>query len=104
LSSSGGSELRDSLILGVTRLTDAMATVTDTVKETLVGTTREPQLSAQAKATFDKHAKKDEAGELYMSDEEFVDAIAPKDEDYVSARALANVSRLLDMPFSDAAY
>lgn len=68
-----------------------MATVTETVKESLIGTTREPQLSQQAKVTFDQHAIKDEeTGELYMTEEQFVDAIAPAGEDYVSlSRALA---------------
>lgn len=62
-----------------------MATVKDTVKESLIGTTREPQLSQQTKATFDQHAIKDEeTGELYMTEEQFVDAIAPENEDYVS--------------------
>lgn len=62
-----------------------MATVTETVKESLIGTTREPQLSQQAKVTFDQNAIKDEeTGELYMTEEQFVDAIAPAGEDYVS--------------------
>lgn len=62
-----------------------MATVTETVKESLLGTTREPQLSQQAKVTFDQNATKDEeTGELYMTEEQFVDAIAPVGEDYVS--------------------
>ncbi|KAI9849586.1 MAG: mitochondrial aspartate-glutamate transporter agc1 [Thelocarpon superellum] len=60
-----------------------MATVKDAVKETLIGTTREPQLSAQTQATFDKHSRKDsDSGERYMSEADFVDAIAPIDEDY----------------------
>ncbi|KAI9798340.1 MAG: mitochondrial aspartate-glutamate transporter agc1 [Candelina submexicana] len=60
-----------------------MATVKGAVKETLLGTTREPQLSQQAKATFDAHAVKDEkTDEMYMTEESFVDAIAPKNEDY----------------------
>ena len=62
-----------------------MATVTEAVKETLVGTTREPELSSQTKAAFDRHAKSDEeTGELYMTETEFVNAIAPGTEDYVS--------------------
>lgn len=62
-----------------------MVTVTETVKESLIGTTREPQLSQQAKATFDHHATKDEeTGELFMTEDQFVDAIAPASEDYVS--------------------
>ena len=62
-----------------------MATVQGAVKESLLGTTREPQLSTQARATFDRHAKKDEdTEEYYMTEHEFVDAIAPEYEDYVS--------------------
>ncbi len=65
-----------------------MATVKEAVKESLIGTTREPQLSQQTKATFNRHARKDEeTGELYMTESGFVDAIAPKSEDYVSRRA-----------------
>ncbi|KAK2603698.1 mitochondrial aspartate-glutamate transporter agc1 [Conoideocrella luteorostrata] len=62
------------------------AVVKETVKETLVGTaTEEPgsQLSAQSRARFNSHAVKDpESGELYMGQEQFINAIAPKDEDY----------------------
>ena len=62
-----------------------MATVQQAISETLVGTTREPQLSQQTRATFDSHARKDgDDGELYMLEEDFVDAIAPKTENYVS--------------------
>ena len=64
-----------------------MVTVKEAVKESLVGTTIEPQLSEQARATFDKYARKDEStGELYMTEEEFVDAIAPAQENYVRFR------------------
>lgn len=70
-----------------------MATVTETVKESLIGTTREPQLSQQAKVTFDQHAIKDEGtGELYMTEEQFVDAIAPAGEDYVSLSSGLHIS------------
>ncbi len=42
-------------------------------------------LSSQSKATFETHSRKDEAtGESYMTEEDFVDAIAPIGEDYVS--------------------
>ena len=59
----------------------------ESVKETLVGTTIEPQLSQQFKATFDRHARRsdDEGEEPFMTEEDFVNAIAPKDEDYVRA-------------------
>ena len=62
-----------------------MATVKEAVKESLIGTTIEPQLSQQARATFQKYARKDESGDAYMTEEDFVNAIAPENEDYVSA-------------------
>ena len=62
-----------------------MSSVKESVKETPVGFTAEPsQLSHQARSNFMRHAQKDENGELYMGKEEFIDAIAPKQEDYVS--------------------
>jgi hypothetical protein len=62
-----------------------MPSVTETVKASLLGTSEEPQLTQQIKANFLKHARKDETtGELYMTEEDFVDAIAPAEEDYVS--------------------
>lgn len=64
-----------------------LATAKEVVKESLLGV-EEPadlQLSAQTKATFDKNARKDEeTGELYMGEPEFVNAVAPETEDYVS--------------------
>lgn len=58
----------------------------ESVKESLVGTTLEPEFSAQTKARFDRYAQKDEeTGEVYMTSEGFVDAIAPQNEDYVSS-------------------
>jgi solute carrier family 25 aspartate/glutamate transporter 12/13 len=67
-----------------------MADVTkakEVLKETLLGTEQveNVQLSAQSKATFEKNARKDpESEELFMGEEEFINAIAPKTEDYVS--------------------
>lgn len=55
------------------------------VKETLVGSEHEAQPSAQIRGEFSKHAIKDEeTGEEYMGEVEFVNAIAPVEEDYVS--------------------
>lgn len=57
----------------------------ESVKESLFGTEEPVPLSAQTKATFIKHAHHDEAsGEPVMNEKEFVDAIAPENEDYVS--------------------
>ena len=62
-----------------------MATVKEALRETLVGTTLEPELTQETRATFSRHARQDEAaGELYMEKDEFVNAIAPTNEDYVS--------------------
>ena len=61
-----------------------MATVKAQVTEALLGTQQEPQLSQQSRASFMKHAKKDEdTGEYYLSQNEFIDAIAPQSENYV---------------------
>lgn len=61
----------------------SMATVTEAVKGSLIGTTVEPQLSQQARATFFKHARQDADGQSYMTEEDFINAIAPETEDYV---------------------
>jgi len=64
-----------------------MATVTEKVKESLVGTEVEPQLSSQTRSYFNSHAVKDEQkDEYFMGEDQFVDAIAPQGEDYVRIR------------------
>lgn len=64
-----------------------MATITEQVKESLLGSTQEPQLSQLSRMAFLKHAVKDqETGEYYMGEHEFINAIAPASEDYVSAK------------------
>ena len=66
-----------------------MATVADTVKESLLGTSLPQDLSPSSRTTFLKHATRDEeTDELYMGEEEFVDAIAPPDQNYVSQTSL----------------
>ena len=63
------------------------------VKESLLGTTIEPELSQQTKATFDRNARQDEAtGDNYMTEEDFVNAIAPASENYVSFRNKLDLS------------
>lgn len=70
-----------------------MAMIKDQVKESLVGTIVEPSLSTDAQATFERNAKKDEGtGELYMTEEEFVNAIAPSNEDYVGPSSAKHVT------------
>lgn len=62
-----------------------MASVKSAVKESLVGSTEEPQVPSQVKGNFYRHARKDESGDLYMNEEDFINAIAPAQEDYVSS-------------------
>ena len=65
-----------------------VAVVKEAVKDTLVGPDEPNQVSAQSKARFTSNAVKDaETGELYLGQEEFIKAIAPKSEDYVSRDA-----------------
>lgn len=72
-----------------------MATVKEVVKESLVGTTREPELSQEIRATFNRNSRLDEvSGERYMTEEEFVNAIAPIDEDYVRTSNLPSARHL----------
>ncbi|GMF78854.1 unnamed protein product [Aspergillus oryzae] len=65
-------------------------TVKDAVKESLVGSsTDQSQPSSQAKTNFLRHARKDEGtGDLYMTEDDFINAIAPKHEDYVSVHKI----------------
>ena len=63
----------------------ATTTVKEAVKDSLLGTEDPVELSSKTRAYFADHAVKDaESGELYMGEDEFVNAIAPQDEDYVS--------------------
>ncbi|EUC43519.1 hypothetical protein COCMIDRAFT_100610 [Bipolaris oryzae ATCC 44560] len=59
-----------------------MATVKEEVREVLLGTTEEPQLSQLTRAAFMKHAQKDESGEYYLNEDQFITAVAPEGEDY----------------------
>jgi hypothetical protein len=61
-----------------------MASVREAVKEQLLGSPESSQLSHQSRANFLRHAQKDENGELFMTKENFIDAVAPTQEDYVS--------------------
>jgi len=62
-----------------------MATVKEQVVESLLGTTAEPQLNKEARASFMKYAQKDEeSGDYYLDEQNFIEAIAPASEDYVS--------------------
>ena len=61
-----------------------MATVTDSIKESLLGSTQPENLSLESRHTFLKYAQQGENGEHFMSEDDFVNAIAPPEEDYVS--------------------
>ncbi|EME48544.1 hypothetical protein DOTSEDRAFT_67554 [Dothistroma septosporum NZE10] len=55
----------------------------EATKESLIGVDLENQASEQSRAEFMLYATKDqETGEYYMSEREFVDAVAPEGEDY----------------------
>lgn len=61
-------------------------TVKEAVKESLVGTQEPVPLSSQTKARFTSHAVKDpETGDLFLGPNEFIEAVAPADEDFVSS-------------------
>ena len=61
-----------------------MATVTESVKESLIGKTQPADLSNEARSSFLQYAQQGEDGESYMDKDGFIDAIAPEGEDYVS--------------------
>src|SRR5579862_2159458 len=66
-----------------------MAAVKSALQGTLAGATEseaDPNPSAQTRANFEKYARIDESGESYITEEEFVDAIVPKDEDFVGSK------------------
>ncbi|KAF2427361.1 mitochondrial carrier protein [Tothia fuscella] len=60
-----------------------METVTVKVKDTLLGVESAPDVTEQNRMDFMKHAVKDEeSGEFYMTENEFIEAVAPQGEDY----------------------
>lgn len=62
-----------------------LAVATEAVKEAVVGTHEPEQLAAHTKARFAQFAVKDaDSGELFLGPEEFINAVAPNGEDYVS--------------------
>lgn len=61
-----------------------MAAAKTVIKESLLGAERDPDLSTQTRSTFDRNARQDESSEEgYMTEEDFINAIAPDSEDYV---------------------
>lgn len=72
------------------------ATVTESVTKALVGSTEDPSVSQQAKNLFMQHAIKDEGSDdYYLGEDEFVNAVAPQGEDYVSSSARSGASTAL---------
>lgn len=64
--------------------------VKEAVKETLVGSEEPVQVSAQSKTRFIQNAvKAPQSGELVMGPEQFINAVAPANEDYVSPSVLS---------------
>ncbi|KAK4904008.1 hypothetical protein LTR28_001043, partial [Elasticomyces elasticus] len=60
-----------------------MATIEDTVEEKLVETEEEADIPLQTRLDFSQYALKDEeTGEEYMTEREFIDAVAPETEDH----------------------
>ncbi|KAI0471614.1 calcium-binding mitochondrial carrier protein Aralar1 [Xylariaceae sp. FL0804] len=60
-----------------------VTTVKEAVKESLLGSEEQTNIAASHRATFTENAKEDEeSGQLYMGPDEFINAIAPADEDY----------------------
>ncbi|KAI1618094.1 olfactory receptor [Exophiala viscosa] len=60
-----------------------MATVTEAVKESLVGSAHPTGLTNESRTTFFQNSRQDgEESELYMNEEDFINAIAPPQEDY----------------------
>lgn len=59
--------------------------VKEAVKDSLLGTEEPILLSTQTRSTFLQHAKRDpESREYFMGKDEFINAVAPQNEDYVS--------------------
>ena len=71
-----------------------MATAKVAVKETLLGTEIEPNLSVQSRLNFDRNSRTNDAtGEEYMTEDDFVNAIAPRTENYVRCRKHRSVGK-----------
>jgi solute carrier family 25 (mitochondrial aspartate/glutamate transporter), member 12/13 len=65
-----------------------MPSVKEQVKDKLLGTTVEtvePPATKETRASFMKYAEHDdETGDWYLDETNFIDAVAPENEDYVS--------------------
>jgi solute carrier family 25 (mitochondrial aspartate/glutamate transporter), member 12/13 len=64
-----------------------MPSVKDQVVVKLLGTTAEQPAAKETRASFMKHAERDEqTDEWYLDEDHFINAITPDNEDYVSRR------------------
>jgi len=61
----------------------AAETIKETVKETLLGSETPDGVSSESKDRFLQFASLEEDGELFMTQDDFINAIAPPEEDYV---------------------
>jgi hypothetical protein len=75
-------------------MSSKIAVAKEALKESLIGHEDSVGLSAHTKARFLTHAVADaESGELYLGPEEFLKAVVPKDEDFVSQHNLPGGER-----------
>lgn len=58
--------------------------VKESLKETLLGTEETENVSTESKNRFLEYATLEEDGEKFMTPDDFINAIAPPEEDYVS--------------------
>lgn len=65
--------------------------IKESLKETLLGTEEPATVSSESKDRFLKYATIEDNGEMFMTQEDFVNAIAPPEEDYV--RTACNASQ-----------
>lgn len=63
--------------------------IKESLKESLLGSEAPEGVSTESKTRFLQHATLEDNGELFMAPDDFVNAIAPPEEDYVSTLALA---------------
>ena len=71
-----------------------MASAKVAIKGSLLGTDIEPDLSLQSKATFERNARTDEeTGEDFLTEDDFVNAIAPSTENYVRCTSRSEIWR-----------
>jgi len=66
----------------------AAESIKESLKESLLGTEAPEGVSSESRARFLQHATLEEEGELYMTQDDFINAIAPPDEDYVRTALL----------------